>query len=190
MCKEIFWRIFRRSGRQLVLSGIVRSSVQFSLSLVVIRWNSKHSLLLGVCLCVCLSLQTHSRQLGTDQTSLVGMSLHTECQSNVSTNITTGFRKVHTCSPNNSFKQKSHHLLIKKWIKKTRRCLMFTVSGQQATKMCSLRWCRAQWTFISSPGWLLFRTCMTHFCPDIPPCKDSHTVSPCSSHIESDARHF
>lgn len=117
MCKEIFWQIFRRSGRQLVLSGIVHC-VQFSLSLVVIRWNSKHSLLIGVCLCVRLSLHTHSRQLGTDHTFLVGMSLHTECQSNVSIDITIGFRKVHTCSPNNSFKQKSHHLLIKEWIKK------------------------------------------------------------------------
>lgn len=29
---------------------------QFLLSLVLIHWNSNHSLLIGVCLCVCLSV--------------------------------------------------------------------------------------------------------------------------------------
>lgn len=62
---------------------------QFLLSLVLSHWNFNHSLLIGVCLCVCLFLQTHSRQLGTDLTFLMGMSLHTECQSNFSIDITT-----------------------------------------------------------------------------------------------------
>lgn len=64
-------------------------STHVLLSMVLIHWNSNRSLLLGVCLCVCLSLRTHSRQLGTDLTFLVSMALHTECQSNFSRAITT-----------------------------------------------------------------------------------------------------
>lgn len=78
---------------------------QFLLSLVLIHWNSNHSLLIGVCVSVSVCLCRHSRQLGTDLTLLAFMSLHTECQSNFSIDTTICLRKVHSCSPNNLFKQ-------------------------------------------------------------------------------------